>query len=1189
MSLHHPGAVSEVRDGAMYADKLEWSRQLKLVHRNIIETTIRNKMRQNKQRNSRLARDYYLSSELARLGAEVVYQLDKTPADSRLGDVTQLVELDETQAGQAPAAKRRRLSGDGAQTSALDILVEEIIKSVDLEEMKIPWLQILSVLYSEHPDVVWGHEETFLEVLSDQMSAIKCPAVREQLCGILSNLCDGSGCGQPGWAGLAHSVLSLLGGNQLALDGHRLLRALLDHHDSVILKPQDVLRVYRNKLVKLDMNSTQTLATVIAKFPINDVRDPKLREDLMSWISSQLVSEHNPLSDEALVHPLSNLINHLTYKHLNAPTSESEAVKLKKSSVNSRIDQFEERLMMVLCIRPLQPKDMTLSNDHSETKTPKMMASADQLFVIVAAHILDNLQTKKEQGVRAGCHFLQLLASHLSVSCSPHHAKIQSLTINVFNDVQKALSKYVNLKEEGASEKMLTVLLSASAMMGSMSRASLGPETRLSNIFVVKLKENVKEICKAKEALDVRPSSRSRSHSRDTTPDPLFDDFENMDSGSTNDEFADFDMPSQNNPEKDSHDINFICECLKILTLYSIFSQDRAKTQMIVIELLNEVLSVYDYIIQITEAMITVLDELVQIGIEREVVIKTGDLFKDLAKICMTKSSFRRHGIYALTRCMTSLIPSLFEFDVQTRSICVKILETLMKHNCMTDNKRLDDGIVMNIVRVIEKLSVLGAGADWAVWSAHNSVAPDLAVDTDERLPICLSLPGFLLSQYSSVRALAAGVIVKLAEKTEERGALLRRRLLPVMESNNLFGDTHSALLAAMGCINITFAVPATSTLIRIQAQNRKGFNKDQLNRAIDLIKSTFEVDILKASLPVSIEEYLRFGFKLDSFPISLYGYQQTDQLVMFIEDHETEIVPLILLQEPRKKTLDKVAALFKRSPEEVMRNNFAFAARYFLPGMVAQDGNYNIEGKERCIKLANFVESIQIPDDDGDRTDSFVFRILKYLKSTIAQIFLAVNDSAAMANTFAIERQEQIPVGPLELPSDMPSRVMNLLGRNTERNIWEEITVVNSYYMAKIAISIISTLSEKESAENNLRSVFSLYLWIDSISSKFTEKMNHLLTFLIKYISNHLLKLLNISSSSQVKKMEDLSKAILLTLFKLLKFSMEIDASTIKSSLKNINYGLINCVIKSSWKEETSLIAIEILNFLLIQNGTRY
>ncbi len=1177
--LHHPGSVADVREGAMYADRLEWTRQLNRIQKNIIDITIRNKMRQNKQKNSRLARDYNLSPDLVRLGAEVVYQLDRAPAEARAGDVTQLVNLDETEARQA---KRRRLSGDGPQPSGLDSLVTEILKSVALEEMKIPWLQILSELISRHKDVVRDNEETFLDLLTSQMSVTKSPSVREQLSGILASICEESGCGQPLWAGLAHSVLTLLGGNQLASGGHRLVRALLSRQDSVKLNPKDVLNVFRNKLVKLDVNSARTLATLIVKIPINDVSDPSLREDLISWITSQLVSEHNPLSDKTLVPHLSLLIKYLTHKNITEFTEEAD--DSSDNTVLSRVDKLEERLRVILCLTPLySQKDLSLP--QKTPKDPKMVGSADQLFISVAGHILETLQSNKELTVITGCNFLNTLVSYLS--SFPGNARIKSLTINVFNEVQRALSKFVNLNEDGATEKMLPVLTSTSVVMESLGQIPFGMESNLSDTFATKLKEIIKEIIKAKKALDARPSSRppSRSHSRGTTPDPFLDDFETMDSGSTNYDFADFDMDNQNYPENELHDIKFICECLKTISVFSNCSQDQTGTQTWVIEILIEVLSVYDYNIQISEGFCGVLDKLAHIGMTKEAMEQTGDLFISVAKNCMSKTSFNRHGMFALTKCIKALIPLLKKFDVQTRTVSVKIIETLIKQNSLADEKRLDEGMLINLVNVMEELSNLGVEASWAVWSIHRSVAPDLAVNTDEKVPICHSLPGFLLSKYPSVRILTGQVIVKLADKADRKGTILKKRLLPVIESNKLYGRTHSALLAALGSLNLSFAVPVISTLIRIQAENRIGFDNDQLTRAISLVRSKFHVDVLKVSLPVCFEEYLRNGFKLDSFPIFLY---QNDQLVDFIDDNETDIVPLILFQDPRMQTLEKLAALLKRSPEAVMKKNFASVARYFIPGIAAEDRDFNIEVKERLVKLANFVESLQIPDKEGNRTGSFFSKILSYIKSTISRIFLGVNDTAAMAIVFKIKRPEQIAAYPLELSADMPSRVMKQLGKNTNSNIWEDITVINSNIMANIAIGITSTLSEKEAVENNLRSVFSLYLWIDSISEKFTDQMNHLLSFLVKYISSNLLKLLNSSSSSAVQKMEFLSKAILLTLLKLLKFSMEIDASSIQSSIKNINYGLVNCLNQSCWQEETNNIAVEVLTFVLIQNGAR-
>ena len=108
MVLHHPGGASDLEDGAVNGDRGVWIRQPKRIFQHIIETNIMNRIRSFRQKNSRLVQDYKLSSDLVELGVSVVYQLVMSPCQEKVGDVTQIVELDETQG----PAKRRRLSSD---------------------------------------------------------------------------------------------------------------------------------------------------------------------------------------------------------------------------------------------------------------------------------------------------------------------------------------------------------------------------------------------------------------------------------------------------------------------------------------------------------------------------------------------------------------------------------------------------------------------------------------------------------------------------------------------------------------------------------------------------------------------------------------------------------------------------------------------------------------------------------------------------------------------------------------------------------------------------------------------------------------------------------------------------------------------------------------------------------------------
>ena len=108
MVLHHPGGASDLEGGAVNGDRGVWIRQPKRIFQHIIETNIMNRIRSFRQKNSRLVQDYKLSSDLVELGVSVVYQLVMSPCQEKVGDVTQIVELDETQG----PAKRRRLSSD---------------------------------------------------------------------------------------------------------------------------------------------------------------------------------------------------------------------------------------------------------------------------------------------------------------------------------------------------------------------------------------------------------------------------------------------------------------------------------------------------------------------------------------------------------------------------------------------------------------------------------------------------------------------------------------------------------------------------------------------------------------------------------------------------------------------------------------------------------------------------------------------------------------------------------------------------------------------------------------------------------------------------------------------------------------------------------------------------------------------
>ena len=135
MIVHHPGGESEVEAGALYCEREVWTRQLRRILKNVLQTTIIKKQKQNKQKNSRQVEDFRLPPGLARLGGAVIFQLEQVPASQRSGEVTQLVELDETLAAtQGNPAKRRRLEEEEEEERCgLELVVRELLRPTVVE------------------------------------------------------------------------------------------------------------------------------------------------------------------------------------------------------------------------------------------------------------------------------------------------------------------------------------------------------------------------------------------------------------------------------------------------------------------------------------------------------------------------------------------------------------------------------------------------------------------------------------------------------------------------------------------------------------------------------------------------------------------------------------------------------------------------------------------------------------------------------------------------------------------------------------------------------------------------------------------------------------------------------------------------------------------------------------------------
>ena len=185
MILHHPKGASSINSGSYSGDSDEWKRILISIYTNLIDTTIHNQTRQNRNR-AYSVKEYFLKQELVELASDVCCQLflnskhSEHALDEHMGiEVTQIVPLDVTQNEQDERNTKRRKITLSFKSSLLDPLKSDYSSSkfnekfsdvktgvVDLSHLAtiIPYLQIIDRLMSKYP---LNFERSNLDALSN--------------------------------------------------------------------------------------------------------------------------------------------------------------------------------------------------------------------------------------------------------------------------------------------------------------------------------------------------------------------------------------------------------------------------------------------------------------------------------------------------------------------------------------------------------------------------------------------------------------------------------------------------------------------------------------------------------------------------------------------------------------------------------------------------------------------------------------------------------------------------------------------------------------------------------------------------------------------------------------------------------------------------------------------------------------
>eukprot|EP00092_Neocalanus_flemingeri_P036466 GFUD01039708.1.p1 GENE.GFUD01039708.1~~GFUD01039708.1.p1 ORF type:complete len:2472 (+),score=743.58 GFUD01039708.1:84-7418(+) len=998
-----------------------------------------------------------------------------------------------------------------------------------------------------------------------------------------------------------------------------------------MVKPDDVYMVYSNRMVKPCKDSMETLVYLLDQFPVKDsVREGRggggvSRRQLLTWLSQESEQE---VVKEQFGHITAKLLVKLVIKkEVSEDCEKDENVETFSKNV---FEEFENCLLEVVLAKNLvvvQKESRKEKNERVQPVVlPDMMEAVQELFIQEAGEVLDRLNgSQSGKVVEAAISLARTVLCYLSglqarltgggvgqldltITC-----KLATLVRHILAKVGEATEKVLS-KWETRSGELLPILTEWINLMRGEGYSKdyikfLHSKDTERTSLVSKLEWCVANICQSRDkpasqgvqTLQPQNGATQRNKpSRDNSPDPFddFDDFSSTDSPGTVD--ADFELIDQADPAKERLDLEVASSCLAVLVTFSspfsvvLDTSTMSGMQVRVVELVLALLDACEYNDASLGLVFPTCELLATGNMDKDMVVQLADMLKEMAGNCMTRTTFQYAGILQIARLLSLLAPAFHQHgDQYSRGVYLKLLQGLISQNYHCGLARLGPDIMVHLAMAVSELGRLEAS--WAIWSHHNKVAvlesPLLDIDTDEDQLIARCLPRFLASRSAYLRLTAARQLLHLASSSLM--SLLKNILFPAIRASfqvetdpacaedtkySLAGSA-SALLASLTSLSPGLSRSVVSCLISLHSS--QDLDRSQLARAVQLVadnrqqgQKEFVSDVLAGLLM----DHFQDGGKLGNFPRNLLGYGE-DQLDVFVRDHEGVIVPVALLQSPTENCLTQLSMMTAKQPAELIKLSFDKLAQLFLPGMAAKEFKLELEGKGKMSLLADFIHG-KYPDD------GFMNLVLKNLPSTMQQMFLNVNDPSALKSTFQVNKVEKVASNPPELSALLPTKVVELLQQVCEDDIWQSLCKKRPDSIVKIAVTLTSNLTSSTAniAGDRLRSLHSLYLWLDSIGPSINDQMLPVLPFLAQYLSNSLLNLVTPQKNSNLS----ITKSSLIVLQKLIKIITPVDSSSLLPVLFSINYCLVSIVIKTC-PDDIISIAVDILEYLFVQNDFRF
>ena len=324
---------------------------------------------------------------------------------------------------------------------------------------------------------------------------------------------------------------------------------------------------------------------------------------------------------------------------------------------------------------------------------------------------------------------------------------------------------------------------------------------------------------------------------------------------------------------------------------------------------------------------------------------------------------------------------------------------------------------------------------------------------------------------------------------------------------------------------------------------------------------------MIKDLLPGIFFDFLEEMCPYSEFPIHELEFKQAN-FSAFLTHHESLVLPLILLWEPKAETLQELGELVQIDNLILVERNLGRLLQLSIPGLAAQEFKIKVELKEKMAELGTLLKQVLGAE--------FLPNLEKSLPSVIYSSFSSICEDSKLQTKLGIDCSVDIRSGPPRLNIETAEAVVQFISSRFSET-YDFLCQRQSHGIPQIAVELCINLMGSEN-QTHLRCLFSIQSWLRNLFSSSSQTYTSTLPFLVMYLSQQLLNFAKRTNSLDCKK------AALVVLDTLIQQSFSKSENSLVLSLVQINSSLVNIICEDP-DSNSAQIAKRILEFLFVEN----